>query len=231
MKIHILQHVAFEEEGCIRDWCRVNDLTVSRTRFYMNETLPGIDDFDWLIIMGGPMGVYDEAQYPWLTGEKSFINEAIGAGKIVLGICLGAQMIAECLGAKVYPNKEKEIGWFNVKLNDEGIRESLLSDMPHETPVFHWHGDTFDLPGKARNLVFSEGCNNQLFIFGKRVIGIQFHFEVTEESLSAMLENGRHELIPGKFVQSENEIRSGMHQIKANNRIMFGILDGLRFEV
>jgi GMP synthase-like glutamine amidotransferase len=231
MRIHILQHVPFEEEGCIRDWCRENNFPVTRTRFFRNDPLPGKDNFDYLIIMGGPMGVYDEAQYPWLSAEKSFIKEAIGSGKIVLGICLGSQLIAGCLGSKVYPNKEKEIGWYNVMLTNEGRDEPILSGMLPETTVFHWHGDTFDLPEKAVNLVSSEGCKNQLFVYGNKVLGIQFHFEVTEESLTAMLENGKHELIPGKFVQDETAILSGIEHIKANNNIMFGILEGLMFEV
>jgi GMP synthase-like glutamine amidotransferase len=186
-------------------------------------------DFDWLIIMGGPMGVYDETRYPWLSPEKDLIKKAIQSGKTVLGICLGSQLIAECLGSRVYPNKEKEIGWYNVKLTHEGRNEPLLSDMLPETTVFHWHGDTFDLPEKAVNLVFSDGCKNQLFLYGRHVIGIQFHFEVTEDSLGAMVENGKHELIPGKFVQDERTILSGIQHIKTNNSIMFGILEGLRF--
>jgi GMP synthase-like glutamine amidotransferase len=227
MRIHILQHVAFEEEGCIRDWCIRKNFPVTRTRFFCNDPLPGTDDFDCLIIMGGPMGVYDEIRYPWLTPEKALIKKAIQSGKTVLGVCLGSQLIAECLGSKVYPNKEKEIGWYNVMLTDQGRQETLLSGMQHETPVFHWHGDTFDLPEKAVNLMSSEGCKNQLFVYGRKVIGIQFHFEVTEESLTAMLENGKHELIPGRFVQDERTILSEIQHIKANNKIMFGILDGL----
>ncbi|MCK7557005.1 type 1 glutamine amidotransferase [Chitinophaga sedimenti] len=114
MNIHYFQHVPFEGLGCIADWIDRKGHQVSVTRWYAGDAPPPHDQTDWLIIMGGPMGVYDAAQYPWLETEKAYIREAIQQGKRVLGICLGAQLIAAALGAKVYPNREKEIGWFPV---------------------------------------------------------------------------------------------------------------------
>jgi GMP synthase-like glutamine amidotransferase len=227
LKIHILQHVPYEDAGCIIDWCRRKQHRVTYTRFYLDETLPGPDEFDWLVIMGGPMGVYDEKQYPWLVAEKESIRNAIANHKTVLGICLGSQLIAEAQGARVYKNPEKEIGWLNVMLTGQGRHESLLNEMQAKTKVFHWHGDTFDLPANSRHLIFSEACKNQVFLIQKKVLGIQFHLEVTAESIRGMTEHGRQELIPDKYVQSEQEILSETKWIKRNNTIMFSILDHL----
>jgi len=114
---------------------------VAYTRFYEAHQLPGIDDIDWLIVMGGPMGVYDESFYPWLVEEKAFIKQAIEHNKTVLGICLGSQLIAEVLGAKVYPNKQKEIGWFDITLSETAARHPLFENFENQFPVFHWHGN------------------------------------------------------------------------------------------
>jgi len=111
LRIHYLQHVSFEGLGSIAEWVTSNGHELTSTQFFINSYLPEPADIDWLIIMGGPMGVYDEDKYEWLTAEKQFIKKAIDAGKTVIGICLGAQLIAKVLGAKVYPNQKRAIGW------------------------------------------------------------------------------------------------------------------------
>ncbi len=195
LRIHYFQHVPFEGLGCIENWIDEQGHVLSSTKFYQNDSLPALDDIDWLIIMGGPMGVYDESKYDWLKAEKKFIDLAIKADKKVIGICLGSQLIAEALGSKVYPNHEKEIGWFPIRITADGQKNRLLSSLPESFEVFHWHGDTYDLPRGAKCLLESAGCKNQAFLYSDRVLALQFHFEVTAETIKEMVLHGREELI------------------------------------
>ena len=177
MHAHYFQHVVFEGLGSIERWLQTNAFTVSNTRFYETSELPTTDGIDLLVVMGGPMSVNDEADYPWLAAEKQFIRKMISLGKPVLGICLGAQLIASAMGMAVYKNDEKEIGWFPI----EGIppKDDSTFGFPPSLEVFHWHGETFDLPPKAIRLAKSSGCANQAFQLGQSVIGLQFHLETT----------------------------------------------------
>ena len=227
LRIHYLQHVQFEDLGCIEDWAKLKGHSISSTKFYENGLLPEIFDFDWLIVMGGPMGVYDDDKFNWLSGEKTFISQAIQAGKKVLGICLGAQLIASALGASVYSNPEKEIGWFPVRLSPEVLSADFLGNHSDEFPVFHWHGDTFDLPEGATRIASSEACINQAFVFGQKVVGLQFHFEVTEKSLERMIAFCGDELVPGRCIQPASEILAGKHLISEINDNMFFLLNTL----
>lgn len=227
MRLHYLKHVPYEGLACIADWANKHQFILTSTELYKNEPLPTIADFDWLVIMGGPMAVYDEQEYDWMYAEKRFIEKAITAGKAVIGICLGAQMIADVLGAKVYKNKEKEIGWFPVSGTREAQNHNLFGFIPPRLTVFHWHGDTFALPVNAEHLFYSEATKNQAFIYGDRVIGLQFHFEANVRSINQMVENGLAELTPGKYVQSVEKIRSKLQRVEQNNQIMFEILNRL----
>ncbi|WP_423126755.1 type 1 glutamine amidotransferase [Gaoshiqia sp. Z1-71] len=229
-RIHYLQHVAFEGLGCIDEWVRNKGHRLTATRFYLGESLPDPDSFDWLIVMGGPMGIYDEAFFPWLTAEKQFLKKALADGKVILGICLGAQLLADALGVQVISGNEKEIGWFPVKKTPEASKAPLLSAMPDELTVFHWHGDQFQIPPGATRLAESKACANQLFLYGDRVAGLQFHFEATPESIEAMLEHAGDELKEaGPFIQTKENIRAGYSHCPANNKIMFSILDRLNY--
>lgn len=225
LKIHTLQHVAFEGLGCIEEWIITQGHSVTYTKLYEDPTFPKIEDFDWLIIMGGPMGVYDEAIYTWLEEEKLFVKNAIENGKTVIGICLGSQLIAEVLGAKVYPNKQKEIGWYPLKKTDYAKELSLLENIEEEFTVFHWHGDTFDLPTDSKRLFSSEVCLNQAFIYQEKVLGLQFHFEVTATTLQEMVNNGMAELKEDKTIQTASEILSRTEYFESNNQKMFKVLD------
>ena len=168
------------------------------------------------------MGVNDGDRFPWLVQEKRFIAEFIKTGKPVLGICLGAQLIASAMGARVYPNSLKEIGWFPVK---KIASPDDVMNFPERIEVFHWHGDTFDLPQGAVRLAESKACKNQAFQMGKHVIGLQFHLETTPESLQGLVANCREELIPSPFVQTEEQIQSaGPDQYAAINRLMDKVL-------
>jgi len=226
-RIHYFQHVHFEGLGCIEQWISKNGHQLSCTRFHLDEALPEIDELDWLIVMGGPMGVNDNAQFPWLAYEKAFIKKAINAGKTVIGICLGSQLLSSALGAKVHPNDFKEIGWFDVSLSPAGTESWLFKDFGQTFKALHWHGDTFEIPDGARHLISSEACKNQCFSYGEKVLALQFHFEATRDTLSEMIENGRHDLVPAKYVQDEADLLKNTDLIEANNRLMFSLLDKL----
>ena len=225
LRIHYLQHVPFEGLGCIADWVSIKGHSLSATKFYENNQLPELSDFDWLIVMGGPMGVYDENKFGWLAGEKEFIRTAIQAGKTVIGICLGAQLIASSLGAKVYSNGKKEIGWYPILPTENGLVVHLLGENLDPFHVFHWHGDTFDLPLGAHRLASSEACLNQAFLFNHKVLGLQFHFEVTEKSLHQMITFCGDELVIGRYVQSAEMILNNAKFVSEVNNRMFHLLD------
>ena len=148
MRVHYFQHVPFEGLGSMTGWLKARSARVTSTRFFEDSRLPGMADIDWLIILGGPMSVNDEKTCPWLSEEKAFIAEAAARGKVVLGVCLGAQLIARALGARVYANPQPEIGWFPVERTGEPGAPAL----PPRLDVFHWHGETFDLPSGASGL-------------------------------------------------------------------------------
>lgn len=209
MKVHFVEHVLFEYPGYLADWAAAQGHSTSYTKLYEAIQFPKTTEFDMLVIMGGPMGVYEEDIFPWLTLEKAFIKETIDAGKKVLGICLGSQLIAELLGAKVYPHHLKEIGWWPVQKVQE---HALTQALPDELTVFHWHGDTFDLPMGAVHLFRSAGCEQQGFVYGTQVAGVQFHMEVKEDLLLGMTEHERDELVPEQYVQSEKIIHDGISE-------------------
>jgi len=206
MRAHYFQHAPFEGLGSIEPWLKKAGCEITSTRFYESAKLPDLKTIDLLVVMGGPMSVNDEDRFPWLVAEKQFIWDAIAKSKPVLGICLGAQLIAGALGTGVYSNKAKEIGWFpvhGIKSNDQSIFE-----FPESIKVFHWHGETFDLPSGATLLAKSDACENQAFQVGKSVIGLQFHLETTPQAARTLVSNCRDELIPAPFIQAEKEILS-----------------------
>ncbi len=204
MHAHYLQHVPFEGLGSIEPWLQSNGYTLSSTPFFATTQLPDPNAIDLLVIMGGPMSVNDEDQFPWLALEKQFIRDVIALDKPVLGICLGAQLIANAMGAKVFPNHVKEIGWFPVQA--VASADPSVFRFPTSHIVFHWHGDTFELPAQAVLLASSEGCKNQAFQLGQRVIGLQFHLETTPKAARDIVAHCRHELVPARYVQTEAEI-------------------------
>ncbi len=227
MNIHYLQHVAFEDLGCIQTWAERAGHTVSCTRLYAGETLPSLPGIDWLIVMGGPMGVYDDVRYPWLAHEKQYISQAIEQGKTVLGICLGAQLIAGVLGARVYTNPQKEIGWFPVTKAAGSAQAVLSSELPDSITAFHWHGDTFELPPGAVHLFESEACRNQAFVYAGRVAGFQFHCEITRAGVERLITYCGSEIIEEPFIQTAEEMLSDEGRFASVNRIMEQVLDRL----
>jgi GMP synthase-like glutamine amidotransferase len=227
MRIHYLQHVAFEGIGSMAPYFIDKGHRLSSTRLYLNEPLPQLNDFDWLIVMGGPMGVDDELKYQWLSREKAFIKSSIESGKIILGICLGAQLIAAVLGAKVYKNHHREIGWFPIAISEQANDTIFQRVFPQRLEVFHWHGDTFDIPESGVPLASSKACPNQGFIVENRIVGLQFHLETTPDSASALVENCREDLDGSEFVQSEKEILSKESRFLRINEVMNAVLERL----
>lgn len=226
MRAHYLQHVSFEGLGSIASWLEQSGYEITHTQFFNSAQLPDLKAIDLLVVMGGPMSVNDEVQFPWLVSEKQFIRAAVHSGTPVLGICLGAQLIASAMGARIYRNHEKEIGWFpiyGISSNDTSI-----FSFPPSIKVFHWHGDTFDLPSGAIRLAKSDGCENQSFQLDKSVIGLQFHLETTPETAREIVSNGRDELIPSQYIQTEEQILSvKAKRYKSINRLMDHVLSFL----
>jgi GMP synthase-like glutamine amidotransferase len=206
LRIHAVQHVPFEGLGHIAQWITAQEHPLTLTRLYAGETLPAPKDFDRLIIMGGPMNIYEDEQYPWLIQEKTLINQAIDSGKSIVGICLGAQLLADALGSPVFAGPEKEIGWWPISLTEAGKNTALLRDLPDRTTVFHWHGDTFDLPRGAVHLAESAACGQQAFLYDHRILGLQFHLESTPATVGEILTHCGHELVTGRYIQTEAEI-------------------------
>jgi GMP synthase-like glutamine amidotransferase len=206
MRVHYLQHVPFEGLGSMEPWLEAADCEITNTPFFDSAELPDLSRIDLLIVMGGPMSVNDTDAFPWLAREKTFIHDVIMSGKPVLGICLGAQLIANAMGAPIYKNPVKEIGWHPVQ-GVSSIGDSCFR-FPSSAQVFHWHGETYDLPPGATLIAKSNACENQAFQIGSSVIGLQFHLETTPASVQDMVSHCRHELIPSPYVQTEAEILS-----------------------
>ena len=228
MRIHYIQHVPFEDPAGIFVWAEKKKHSLTATKLFEQASFPGMEEFDWLIIMGGPMNVYEYDKYQWLADEKEFIRDAISNGKIVLGICLGAQLIADVLGAKITRNIHKEIGWFPVETMPDASNSNIFGDFPSEFMAFHWHGDTFEIPSGCIRLAKSNACDNQSFEYNGRVFGLQFHLESTSESIGKLLDNCGEELINGKYIQPESVIRSGIGRyIESINASMNLLLDSM----
>lgn len=223
-----IEHVPQEGVGTISTYIQEIGGNLARHRQYQQHPLStSHDDYDVLVAMGGPMGVCDSAQYPWLDRELHFIREAIDQGKHVLGVCLGAQMIAKALGAEVRKNPCMEIGWLPVHFEDAFLRARLGQELNRQMDVLHWHSDTFSIPPGAVHVASSAACANQGFLYEGKVLGLQFHLEMGAEEVDVMTGHFRDELVPDKFVQGGEEIRARTEECAAPaRRALFSILDG-----
>lgn len=190
MRIHVLQHVPYEGPGSIARWAEKNGHTLTTTRFFEGDALPCHDGYDLLMILGGPMSANDDFNVDWMQAEKRFIREAIDQEKMLLGICLGSQLIARVLGATVSKNEEREIGWFPITATPN----AMVLGLPQQFQAFHWHGDTFTLPEGAKSIGSSEGAEQQGFIYQDRVVALQFHLETTPEAARELVDACQHEI-------------------------------------
>ena len=229
MRVHYIQHVAFEGLGAIQPYLQKKGHKLSVTHLYAGEHLPSMDTFDWLIVMGGPMGIYDYGEFPWLKAEKVLIKQAIDVGKTVLGICLGAQLIADVLGSTVdkrvvYAGKYKEIGWFDIHKSKE-LDETVLGNVfPDTLEVFHWHGDMFDVPAGAKAVGNSAACPNQGFVYDNRVVGFQFHLETTPESAAVLIDACGDELDGSGYVHDAQTMLADKKRFEHLNQTMYAVL-------
>lgn len=180
MQALVLQHIACEPPGVFEDVLLERGAELHRVELDEGEPLPDWRDFDAIVAMGGPMSVNDDAKLPWLTGEKRAIGEAVRAGTPYWGVCLGVQLLAAALGARVYPGEVPEVGLLPVALTEEGRRDPVFGDFDEALVTLQWHGDTFDLPDGATRLASSPAYANQAFRF-ERAYGVQFHLEVSAE--------------------------------------------------
>jgi GMP synthase-like glutamine amidotransferase len=194
MNVLIIKHVDIEGPGLI-EYC----LNRKRIRHQVlcldsDVRLPKPEGFTHIILLGGPMNVHEEDRYPFLKDEDLFLKEAIQRGKFILGICLGAQLIAKALGAKVFKAPVKEVGWFDVSLTRIGLQDPLFSNLPKTFPVFQWHEDTFEIPRSSKLIATSSSVPHQAFRYGDNAYGLQFHLEVTEQMIQEWMRTYEEEL-------------------------------------
>lgn len=228
MNLHFFQHTQAEGPGTIENWARNNNHYVSATRLYLGDNLPSINELDWLFIMGGPMGVYDEKKYPWLKQEKKIIEQAIKSGKTVIGICLGSQLIAEVLGAKIYKGMFNEIGWYPISLTPSALAHKSFKAFQTEEIVFHWHGDTFNLPMNSVHLASSEAYSSQAFAYDSNVYGFQFHLEFTPQTVQSLIKAELKEQIGGPYIQTKSGMTVNKENFNHNRFLLFSFLDALQ---
>ena len=223
VNISVLQHAAFEGPGEIAEWAAQHDHAVRFHHLYRGDALPAPDDFDLLVVMGGEMNIYQYRDWPWLKPESEFIKSTLNAGNRVIGICLGAQLIADALGARVVQNSEHELGWLPISWTDEA--RAVFPALPAVSHVLHWHGDTFDLPAGATRLAVSKGCPEQGFLIRNKCLGLQFHMEV-DPTLVKEYVAGQGEWPAGIYVQKPEIISSEAELYCDENRqLLHGMLD------
>jgi GMP synthase (glutamine-hydrolysing) len=187
-KLLVLQHVAHELLGTLNPMLKRAGFRIRYVNFARHpDAQPSLDGYDGLIVLGGPMSVNDSNRLPHLVTELKLIEEAMRRELPILGICLGAQLIAKTLGAAVYRNPEKEIGWYDVSPTTDASGDPLLTPLQKTETIFQWHGETFDMPNGTRHLAFSSLCANQAFRYGTKVYGFQFHMEVDEPMIHRWL--------------------------------------------
>lgn len=226
MKVLILQHTATEGAGGILDWCVKQHAEITYIHLYKDN--PNFDstlDYDLMVILGGPMSVNDESQLSWLKPEKQFVREMIATSTPVLGLCLGAQMIATVLGAKVKAGSQNEVGWHPVS---QVASDQDVFKLPENFDFFHWHNETFELPHNAIRLAESEACSNQGYQIGDKVIGLQFHPEVTVDTMQQWIKDDDGMLKTSAFVQTPTVMtRLAAKKVAPAHNQLYKILDYL----
>lgn len=232
LRLHGIRHESFEREAELAVWAAEHGHSLSHTDLWNGEALPELSSFDWLLVMGGPMGVYDEDKYPWLAGEKRFLRQAVDAGKRILGVCLGAQLLSVVLGGQVTRNRYGEIGWHQVQATPQAAHSRVFAGLPQEYEAFHWHGDTFSIPEGALWTAKSEACAHQAFeACGGRVVGLQFHLETNAESMREIAEHCADELRADAdaqpYIQPLQKLLERPERLGGLRRLLDRILDNM----
>lgn len=228
MRIQTIEHVAFEGPAAIETWAKDRGYNLRRTGIFSGDQFPPVEEVDLIVDMGGPMGVYDEVLYPWLVKEKEYLRRAIDSGCGILGICLGAQLLAEVLGGTVTKNPQREIGWFPVTLTTDGLSAPVCKGLPEQFTAFHWHSDTFSIPSGATCIASSEACAHQGFAVDSRLVGLQFHLETTPDSMECLMANCAAEMYPAThYVQTSEVIRNAIDNTMTMSDTLYTILDNI----
>lgn len=229
MRLHLLEHDPIDiRHNNITTWAEKRGYTVGWTDVFTDAKIPSQNDFDWLIVMGGSQHAWEEQEHPWLADEKRFISEALSADKIILGICFGAQLLAEALGGQVFPNEKVEIGWYSVRLNAEGKQSFLFKNVPDTFLTFHWHSDHFSLPPGTAGLAYSEPTPYQAYTHkDHRIACLQFHPEYTIEMVRFFAKEYGHEWKRDRYVAGKEAVLSKSEQIPETYWLMELILDNM----
>lgn len=225
MIVRHIEHEPIVGAGTALDWARERGHDCRGIRVYEGAPFPNPDDLDMLVVPGGTMSVYDEAEFPWLRDEKRFVAKVLEAGKPVVGLCLGAQMLAEVLGGRVFRASHREFGWFEVRTNPDAARSPVFSVFPKRLEGFHWHGDAFDLPPGVVSLAHSDATPNQAFECGGVAYALQFHLEASEAGVRSLLKNAGHQLQPGPYVQAPETMLPAAAPLAELRRLFFAWLD------
>lgn len=223
MRIHCIIHAEFESPGVISTWAKEKGHMFSEIHTYRGDKLPEINLFDFLIVMGGPQSPLHIDKWPYLQDEIHLIKKSVDANKPILGICLGAQLIAESLGAKTERSPHREIGVFPMELLPDASRDPLFSKLPQTFSAMHWHNDMPGIPKGARLLAKSAGCPRQAFSIGDRIYGLQCHLEMTKQNISDMIVHCEKELSTDLYVDSKLQLLN--HDLQDINNKMFIMLD------
>jgi GMP synthase-like glutamine amidotransferase len=232
MRLHFLEHEPVDiRRNNITTWAEKKGYSINRTDVSKAGQLPSQKDYDWLIVLGGFQHAWEQQKHPWLIEEKRFISEALSANKIILGICFGAQLMAEVLGGNVYSNAKDEIGWHSVRLNPVGKQSFLFKNVPEMFLTFHWHSDHFTLPPGCTGLASSEPTPYQAYTHkDHRIAGLQFHPEYSIEIVRSFAVQYGHQWKKDRYVDSQETVLSKADEIPETYRMMERLLDNMNRE-
>ena len=232
IRIHTLEHDDWNfSRTNITRWADKKGHRIESTDVFKSAPLPKLDGYDWLMVMGGSQHAWEEDINSWLAPEKDYIKEALSTGKVVIGICFGAQLLAEALGGSLFKNGQPEVGWYDVKLNEEGRRSFLFDGLPETFTTFHWHSDHFSLPPDCVCLADSPPTANQVFVKpGKPYVGIQFHPEYTRRMVLEFAEAFGQEWVPNNYVAGKDAIIEKTPEVPDTYWLMEGLLNNIERE-
>ncbi len=228
MRIHSIRHQDFLHEYTLGRWAADRGHALTATNLYDGQAFPDQTSFDWLWIMGGTMDIYMENEHPWLIREKPYIAQAVHTGKLVLGVCLGGQLLADVLGGPMSRNPQPEYGWHDVALAPAASADPVFSRLPRQFPAFCSHGDAFAVPRGGVRMASSAGCVNQIFTYGGKAVGLQFHPEADHEYVETIIARCPETLDKGgPFIQSREAMRAVPERFVAYRGLVYAFLDSL----